>query len=164
MFPVKAGTCFHTIEKLRKLFSWFGLPHKIVSDNDSVFTSQQFQELGIMELFMSRYHHITHHLTDSLREQFNFQERSRTTNCKLSKVLFNYRVTPQFTTTKSPAEILLGWKLKSQLDLLHPDLQVKIEFKVKKQKEADDRPSRFRESIEEDTVFIRNYRTGPKWI
>ena len=44
VFPVKAATSFHTIEKLRMLFSSFGLPHKIVSDNGSVFTSQEFQD------------------------------------------------------------------------------------------------------------------------
>ena len=35
---------------------------------------------------------------------------------------------------------------------------------MEKQKESHDRHSRFREFKEEDTVFIRNYRTGPKWI
>ena len=44
VFPVKAVTSFHTVEKLRMLFSSFGLPHKIVSDNGSVFTSQEFQD------------------------------------------------------------------------------------------------------------------------
>ena len=44
VFLVKAETSFDTIEKLRMLFSSFGLPHKIVSDNGSVFTSQEFQD------------------------------------------------------------------------------------------------------------------------
>ena len=42
---VKAATSFHTIEKLRMLFSSYDLSHKIVTDNDSVFTSQEFQNL-----------------------------------------------------------------------------------------------------------------------
>ena len=58
--------------------------------------------------------------------------------CKLSKVLFNYRVTPQSTTTKSHAELLFGQKLKSCLDLLHLDLQGKVESKVEKQSESHD--------------------------
>ena len=35
---------------------------------------------------------------------------------------------------------------------------------MEKQKEAHDRHSQFREFKEEDTVFVRNYRTGTKWI
>ena len=60
-------------------------------------------------------------------------------------------MTPQSTTTKSPAELLFGRKLKSCLDLLHPDLQGKIESKVEKQKVAHDRHSRFRQFKDEDT-------------
>ena len=48
--------------------------------------------------------------------------------------------------------------------MLHPALQGKVESKVEKQKESHDRHSRFREFKEEDTVFVINYRTGPKWI
>ena len=70
--------------------------------------------------------------------------------------MFNYKVTPESTTIKFPAKLICRRKLKSQLNLLHPDLQGKIESKVKKQKEAHDR--------EEDIVFTRNYRTSPKWI
>ena len=73
VFPVKAATSFNTIEKLRMLFSSFGLLHKILSDNGSVFTSQEFQDFmksnGIIN---AKYHHITHHLMNSPREQFKF--------------------------------------------------------------------------------------------
>ena len=48
-------------------------------------------------------------------------------------------MTPQSTTTKSHAELLFGQKLKSCLDLLHLDLQGKVESKVKKQSESQDR-------------------------
>ena len=78
--------------------------------------------------------------------------------------MFNHRVTPQSTTTKSPVELLFCWKLKSRLDLLPPDLQGKVESKVEKQKESHDRHVRFREFKEDDTVFVRYYRTDPKWI
>ena len=68
---------------------------------------------------------------------------------------------PESTTIKSPAELLFGRKLKSQLNMLHPNLQRKVESKVKKQKKAhDDRRSQFRE----DTVFARNYKASRKWI
>ena len=34
----------------------------------------------------------------------------------IAKVLFNYRLTPQGTTSISPAELLLGWRPRSKLD------------------------------------------------
>ena len=170
VFPVKAATSFHTTEKLRMLFSSFGLPHKIVSDNGSVFTSQEFQDFmksnGIIHVKVSPYHPSSNRLAERAVQIFKRgleRQTEGSLECKLSKVLFNYRVTPKSTTAKSPAELLSGRKLKSHLDLLYPDLQGKVESKVEKQKESHDRHSRFREFKEEDTVFVRNYRTGPKW-
>ena len=169
VFPVKVATSFHTTEKLRMLFSLFGLLHNIVSDNGSVFTSQEFQDFmksnGIINVKVSPYHPLSNGLAERAVQIFKRnleQQTERSLECKLSKVLFNYRMTPQSTTTNSPAELLFGQKLKSRLDLLHPDLQGKVESKVEKQKESHDRHSRFREFKEEDTVFVRNYRNGPK--
>ena len=39
----------------------------------------------------------------------------------LFTMLFQYRLTPQTITGLSPAEMLMGQKLRKQLDLLHPD-------------------------------------------
>ena len=50
------------------------------------------------------------------------------------------------------------------MNLLHPDLQGKVESEVKKQKEAHDRHSQFREFSEEDSMYARNYGTSPKWM
>ena len=38
---------------------------------------------------------------------------------KLDNYLFAYRITPSPTTKKSPAELFLGRKLQTRLDLLH---------------------------------------------
>ena len=40
---------------------------------------------------------------------------------RLARFLYHYRITPYVTTGVSPAELLMGRKLKSQLDLLQPD-------------------------------------------
>ena len=39
----------------------------------------------------------------------------------LTQFLFRYRVTPQTTTGLSPAQLLMGRRLRSTMDLLHPD-------------------------------------------
>jgi len=45
---------------------------------------------------------------------------------KLAHFLFSYHGTPQSTTGVAPSELLMGRKLKSELDLLHPSKQVMI--------------------------------------
>ena len=87
---------------------------------------------AIIHVKVSPYHPSSNRLAETAVQNFKRGLEWQTEGsleCKLSKVLFNYRVT-QSTTTKSHAELLFGWKLQSCLDLLHPDLQGKVESKV----------------------------------
>ncbi len=79
-------------------------------------------------------------------------------------MLFSYRITPQSTTGISPAEMLLGRKLRSTLDLLHPDLQQKVRDKQCKQKQHHDNKWQVRSFQVGDAVLTRNFSYGPKWI
>ena len=54
---------------------------------------------------------------------------------KLGRFLFDYKTTSHSATTTSPASLLTGQKLKTCLDLLHPDitdLQRKVEWSIQK--------------------------------
>ena len=42
---VLSASSFHTINKLRSMFATLGLPKLLVSDNETGFTSSDFQEL-----------------------------------------------------------------------------------------------------------------------
>ena len=53
---------------------------------------------------------------------------------RLAKVLFAYRLTPQTTTGVSPAELLLGRRPRSRLDLLKPHTADRVEKNQLKQK------------------------------
>ena len=53
----------------------------------------------------------------------------------------SHRATPQSTTGISPAELLLGRKQRSKLDLIHPDLTGKVKDKQRIQEELHDRQS-----------------------
>ena len=59
---------------------------------------------------------------------------------RLARFLFSYRATPQTTIGVSPAELMMGRRLRSKLDLLHPDLARKVKDKQTLQK-ALQRPS-----------------------
>ena len=59
---------------------------------------------------------------------------ARSINSRLAKVLCSYRVTPQSTTGISPAELLLGRRSRTQLDLLKPHTAERVEAKQSQQK------------------------------
>ena len=55
---------------------------------------------------------------------------------RLLQFLFQYRITPHTTTGLSPAEFLMGRRLRSQLSLLHPG----VEERVKATQETEEVP------------------------
>lgn len=81
---------------------------------------------------------------------------------KLARFLLSQHILPHCTTGKSPAELLMGRRLHTALDRLHPDLQT--EMVDKQGKQALRGRQGVREFEPQDTVFIRNYLTGPKWL
>ncbi|XP_026549125.1 uncharacterized protein K02A2.6-like [Notechis scutatus] len=115
------------IRQLRKLFATHWLPDLLVSDNGPQFTALTFEkflaELGIR-----------HALTAPGRPAMNGQaermvqytketlEKLDTGDIqeKICKMLAIQHITPNTTTNKSPAELLMGRKLRSHLDRLHP--------------------------------------------
>ena len=55
---------------------------------------------------------------------------------KVSHVLFYSHITPLSTTGVSPAELLQNCRLRSRLDLLRPDIEVKVETKQQSKEQA----------------------------
>ena len=85
---------------------------------------------------------------------------------KISKFLFKYRITPHTTTGIPPAELLMGRKLRSRLDLLEPSLTSKVQQSQLAQKLNRDTKMPHRQFTEEDLVYAENfsYNSGPKWL
>ena len=78
---------------------------------------------------------------------------------RLGKFLFKYRITPQTTTGVSPAQLLMGRRLRTHLDLLHPDTVSRAN--EKQEKSIPGRaPTQFRVG---ERVYAKNFH-GPKWI
>ncbi len=61
-------------------------------------------------------------------------------------------------------EMLLGWKPKSHLDLLHPDVEEKVRIQQGKQKAWHDRHARAQSFHEGETVLVRNFARGQRWL
>ena len=74
---------------------------------------------------------------------------------KIVRFLFSYRNTPQSTTDTAPAQLLMGCKLRSPLDVLKPDLQGRVEREQEHQKQSHDQHSRVRSFQLEELVFMQ---------
>ena len=122
---VSAATSAITIEKLRAMFAIHGLPEMLVSDNGSCFTSVEFQQFttrnGIRHVKVAPYHPASNGLAERAVQTFKEGMKKIKTDsiqCRLSRFLFHYRITPHTTTGVPPAELLMGRHLRSHLDLL----------------------------------------------
>ena len=169
--PTSGSTSRVVIEELRFLFSQFGLPECIVSDNGTCFTSAEFKQFlkrqGIKHIVSAPYHPSTNGLAErvvqvvkrGLRKETHGSMRSR-----LATVLFAYRLTPQSTTGLSPSELLLGRRPRSHLDLLKPNTADRVERKQAKQVQQHNTHSRDRSFDSRDQVYVRNYQPGSRWL
>lgn len=160
-----------TIELLRKSFASFGLPDVIVSDNATTFTSEEFAEFckknGVRHIRTPPYHPASNGLVERAVQTFKEgmkRLREGSLSTRLSRFLFKYRIIPHSSTGVSPAELMYGRKLRTQLDYLHPDLSRQVQQSQDRQKQGHDVHSRLREFSVGDNVYARNYGQGPLWL
>ena len=140
--PTAGSTSHVVIEELRFLFSQFGLPESIVSDNGTCFTSSTFNSFlkqhGIAHITSAPYHPSTNGLAErsvQLVKKGLKKVKTGSFRSRIAKVLFAYRLLPQMTTGLSPSELLLGRHPRSCLDLLKPNTAERVEHKQSKQRQ-----------------------------
>uniref|UniRef100_A0A8C5QT05 Gypsy retrotransposon integrase-like protein 1 n=2 Tax=Leptobrachium leishanense TaxID=445787 RepID=A0A8C5QT05_9ANUR len=170
-YPLSKSTSAVTIQCLRQSFSQHGIPEMVVSDNGTSFTSMEFQEFmarnGIKHVTTAPYHAASNGLAERAVQTFKGlikKSSGDSIEVKMARALFSYRITPQSTTGKSPAELLCGRKLRSTLDLIHPDFKGQVQEKQVKQKLYHDQHAKERHLREGDKVYTRNFGVGPSWI
>ena len=83
---------------------------------------------------------------------------------KLARFLFSYRRTPQSITGVAPSELLMGRKLRSALDLLHPNVNDRVDSAMAMQKDSHDKRAKQRSFKIGNIVNVRSYGQGPRWI
>ena len=166
-----AATSTIVIEELREKFAQFGIPQTIVTDNGSCFTSAEFESFlhsnGIHHLTTAPYHPASNGLAEravQIIKKGLKKNKNGTFRTRLSRTLFSYRLTPQTTTSVSPAELLLKRRPRSKLDLLRPDLARRVEKQQRSQKKQHDSHSKQREFADGTKVWVRNMQRGNKWL
>ena len=112
-------TAQDTILELRDVFSYFGLPDHIVTDNGPTFTSSEFRAFmsgnGIKHITVSPYHPSSNGLAERCVQSFQramVKIQGTSLKEKVCKFLTKYRCLPLTTTGLSPAELIFGRKMK----------------------------------------------------
>ena len=137
VFPIRSTTADVTIEVLRALFSRFGLPLEVVSDNGPQFVAREFQTFlkmnCIKHTLCPPYHPSTNGLAERHVQTFKRMYRAcpdkGSPQHKVANVLFRYRNTPHSTTNKTPAQLFLKREPRTHLSFIKPSLQRHVEKK-----------------------------------
>ncbi|KAI5746646.1 hypothetical protein M8J77_005896 [Diaphorina citri] len=163
LFVTKTTTSTWVINKLRQLFTCFGLPVTLVSDNGSQFTSKEFEdflrEQGISHLTSAPYHPSSNGLAErgvqSMKQSLRkMSEDGGTLESKIQNFLIQYRRSPHSSTGVSPFEAMFGRPMRNTLTLM---------------KKVPKNTSRNKRCVKRSfpigtMVQYRNYQPGPKWF
>ena len=153
----------HVIEVLRTPFASFGLPQMVVTDNGTGFVSREFEHFLATS---APYHPASNGLAERAVQIVKGlkKETSGTMASQLARVLCSYRITPQTTTGVSPAQLLLGRRPRTRLDLLKTNLAERDEQKQLDQKARHDQRAKARSFRVGDTMFVQNFGFGDQWL
>ena len=80
---------------------------------------------------------------------------------RLCKFLLWYRLTPHLTTGICPAELIMGRRPRSVLDLVKPNLNSKVK---RKQTAYHDQRAKDRNFQVGDSVYVRDLPSGKNWL
>ena len=118
-----------TIAILRTWFSRYGLPNQLITDNGPQFISFEFDRFckqnGIKHIRVPAYHQSSNGTAEKFVQTVKKGLKSSdiekgNSKLKLDNFLFAHRITPTTCTGKTPAELFLGRRLKSRIDLIKP--------------------------------------------
>ncbi|CAI5640403.1 unnamed protein product [Oreochromis niloticus] len=158
-------------DTLRRIFATHGLPEAVVTDNGPTFTSGVFQEFmernGIRHFRTAPYHPASNGLAERAMETLKDGLKKMpglSIEKRLCRFLFQYRITPHTTTGLSPAELLMGRKPRSHLDLLRPDVGARVTQSQSGQKVRHDLHARGCVFKQGDSVYIKNFTGGSQWL
>ncbi|XP_013175636.1 PREDICTED: uncharacterized protein K02A2.6-like [Papilio xuthus] len=171
VFHMTGVSASYLIDRLNELFSRFGIPRQIVTDNGTQFTSKEFEYFnrfyGIQHIFTPPYHPSSNGLAENAVKTLKriikkaLQEK-RDIHRALWSFLLYYRNVEHCTTGESPAMLLLGRPIRTRLDAIKPDREAQVRCAQQRQQEAAGGANRtFGKS---DTVWYRQYLKGEKWI
>ena len=164
---LRVTTAAKTIEVLRQLFSAYGLPEQLVTDNGPQFTSEEFalfaKQNGIKHIRTSPYHPASNGAAERLVQTFKQAMKAAANNGltlhhQLSSFQMAYRSTTHPTTGETPSKLFLGREMRTRFDLLRPDSQTRVCQRQASQKQQLDAHARSRTPSVGTTVMAKDFR------
>ncbi|XP_013145464.1 PREDICTED: uncharacterized protein K02A2.6-like [Papilio polytes] len=171
VFHMSGTSANFLIDRLNELFSRFGFPRQIVTDNGTQFTSKEFEYFnrhnGIDHIFTPPYHPSSNGLAENAVKTLKRIIKKallekQDINRALWSFLLYYRNVEHCTTGESPAMLLLGRQIRTRLDAIRPDRERQVHRAQQRQQEAAAGASRSFDRA--DTIWYRQYLKGEKWI
>ncbi|XP_037293178.1 uncharacterized protein K02A2.6 isoform X1 [Manduca sexta] len=169
--PVTSTAASCTIARLSELWSRWGLPRQIVSDNGPPFTSGEFAQFvrndGIYHIFTAPYHPSSNGAAENaVKTLKNVIKKAisenRNVERALNTFLMYYRNTEHCTTGASPSAFMLGRRIRTRLDVFKPDRELKV--KQVQQRQVEGSIGTERKIRVGDDVWFRQYNMkGEKW-
>ncbi|XP_043193613.1 uncharacterized protein K02A2.6-like isoform X1 [Amphibalanus amphitrite] len=162
-----------TINKFRAMFARWGLPDMICTDNGTTFTSTEFQQFlrenGIVHRTIEPRHSQGNGLAERAVKEVKLALQRESDSggpwdLRLTRWLMRQRTTPHSTTMVTPAELMMGRRLRTRLDLLFPDIGKTVLQQQNRQRAYFDRTAQCRQMLVGDAVFARNYAVGLQWL
>ena len=155
------------------MFTAYGVPEHIVTDNGPQFISQQFTDFvraqGIQHSQSALYHPATNGLAERFVQTLKQAMKASFSSGlplahHLCDFLLTYHSTVHATTGVTPSLLFLQRKLCTHFDLLRPDPGAQVSVKQSRQKQDHDWHAKQRTFAVGDLVFARNFRAGPNWV
>ena len=156
-----------TIEVLKHLFSMYGLPEQLVSDNGPQFRSDEFYQFmkncGIKHYRSATYHPATNgaveRFVQTLKQALKTGRLAgKPTKEVLFQFLMSYRSSDHAVTGVPPSQLFLARQIRTKLDLLRPSQQDVVETQQAKQKRYHDKGKKQKYFQVGDRVAVRIYR------
>lgn len=172
--PTKRITTSATIAILRQIFSRFGMPEVLVSDNGTQLTSDAFERFcdsnGIMHLKTAPFHPQSNGQVERFVDTFKrtikkIQAGGETLDEALDTFLLCYRSTPCRSAPegRSPAEVLLGRQLRTSFELLRPPSKFRKDINLKQNQQFDEKHGAKKKSFDvQDQVYAQVHQ-GNDW-
>ena len=122
-------TSTNLIKKLRTIFSPYGLPKILVSDNGPQLISDEFESFcsknGINHIPIPPYHPSSNGQIESIVGKFKsamvkMKDTNKDMGWNVANWLVNYHNTPHSSTAVEPSVRMLGRRIRSALSLVHP--------------------------------------------
>ena len=144
----------------------------MVTDNGSQFTSHEFKNfmsaIGIKHQLTPPYHPASNGQVERMEQEFKKSLKTKPTGRsvrhQVSIFLLHYRTTPNSTTGKIPAELMLKRSPRTRLSLLRPEAD--SELREAQSQQYDTASGRVRQLEPGMTVSVANPRQDSrgKWL